>query len=318
IIGVPDSTDTIGVEKRWNLIGPNSFTAPVGSITTDPPSILSTGFYAYDDTGYVLATDLIPGRGYWTKANNPGTLHFNVPSNAPAGTPKTSARDYLAGASSIVIEDGIGHYQTLYFGPPGPDEISSAETFEMPPVPPEAGFDARFASGRMVEIHDPRPESGLSYPIRVMSWQPTVTVTWNIKGDGSVNYGLGSFSSDGSTGAIHVIEHRGSLVLSADEAAGLRLIVGSRGLPQEFALRQNYPNPFNPSTTVAYELPRAERVSMVLFNTLGERVMTVLDGQQEAGYHAVTISAENLASGVYYYRLTAGSFTSARKMILLR
>jgi len=94
--------------------------------------------------------------------------------------------------------------------------------------------------------------------------------------------------------------------------------MGSKEVPKEFALSQNYPNPFNPTTTVGYALPKAERVRLVLYTALGEEVATIVDAQQEAGFYTAVVSGERLASGVYFYRLTAGSYTSARKMLLLR
>jgi hypothetical protein len=69
---------------------------------------------------------------------------------------------------------------------------------------------------------------------------------------------------------------------------------------------------------VEYALPRAEHVRLVLYNAIGEEVSTVVDAQQDAGYHTAVVSADHLASGVYFYRLTAGSFTASRKMLLLR
>jgi len=317
LIGIPDSTDTVGLQKRWNLVGTNSFPAPVGSITTDPPAILVTGFYAYNDTGYVVASDLEPGRGYWVKANSAGTMHFNVPSIVPAAARKNTIREYLEGISSIVIEDEMGHHQALYFGA-AEKHAPSPESFDMPPVLPEAPFDARFASGRMVETHELRPGADLTFPIRILSPGSSVTVTWNIKGDESVVYSLGSGSPAEGGGSVKVMENRGSVVLPAADAATLRLMVDTRGVPKEFALGQNYPNPFNPTTTITYQLPSPEWVNLVVYNTLGERVMTVVDGPLEAGYHTARILTDNLASGVYFYRITAGSFTSARKMILLR
>ncbi len=317
IIGTPDSTDSIAVAQRWNIIGPNSFITPVSSITTDPGSILVTNFYAYDDTGYVTADSLIPGRGYWIKSNAAGTLHLNVPSNVPGGLPKASAKDLLADLSSIRIEDGAGRSQTLYFGRRS-DGSPSPELFELPPVPPDAGFDARFGSGSMVEFHDPPDAAASSYPVRILSARYPVTIRWDIKGDPGTVYTLASIAGEDAREWVAEIEGSGSRTLGRVQAQNLTLVAGSRGVPKEFSLLQNYPNPFNPTTTVAYTLPRAGRVRLVVYDALGEEVSTVLDASQDAGHYTTTISAENLASGVYFYRLTAGEFNAVRKMLLIR
>ena len=78
------------------------------------------------------------------------------------------------------------------------------------------------------------------------------------------------------------------------------------GAPAIFALSQNYPNPFNPKTTIDYDLPRRERVSLKVFNALGQEVLTLVDEVQDAGYKSVSMDASNLVSAVYYCRLAAG------------
>ena len=89
-------------------------------------------------------------------------------------------------------------------------------------------------------------------------------------------------------------------------------------LPTEFALAQNYPNPFNPSTTIEFALPEKAHVTLEIFNLLGQKVATIADGEFAAGVHAVTWQAENASSGIYFYRLNAGSEAITRKMALLK
>lgn len=89
-------------------------------------------------------------------------------------------------------------------------------------------------------------------------------------------------------------------------------------LPKTFELSQNYPNPFNPSTTLRYGLPHASFVTLTVYNTLGQQVAQLVNEQQQAGYHEVVFRGDGLASGVYFYRLDAGSFTSVKKLLLLK
>ena len=88
--------------------------------------------------------------------------------------------------------------------------------------------------------------------------------------------------------------------------------------PRAYALRQNYPNPFNPATTIAYELPHASHVSVTVYDMLGQQVSVVVDGTMEAGVHEVRFDASGLSSGLYHYRLSAGSFVQTRSMVLVR
>jgi len=90
------------------------------------------------------------------------------------------------------------------------------------------------------------------------------------------------------------------------------------GLPESFELLQNYPNPFNPITEIRYALPADCQVKLEVYNVLGEKAATLVDGQQTAGYRSMSWNASNHASGVYFYQLIAGRFSSVGKMVLLR
>ena len=89
-------------------------------------------------------------------------------------------------------------------------------------------------------------------------------------------------------------------------------------LPERIALEQNYPNPFNPSTTIRYGLPTRSHVTLTVFNTLGQQVATLVQREEEAGYHEAVFDASGLASGEYLYRLQAGEFVLTRKLVLVR
>jgi xylan 1,4-beta-xylosidase len=89
-------------------------------------------------------------------------------------------------------------------------------------------------------------------------------------------------------------------------------------IPGKFDLDQNFPNPFNPSTNIDFTLPVSGKVILTVYNQLGQQVATVADGEYSAGTHQLNFYADNLASGVYYYRIKAGSYIQAKKMILMK
>ncbi|MCA0387077.1 MAG: cellulase family glycosylhydrolase [Bacteroidetes bacterium] len=91
-----------------------------------------------------------------------------------------------------------------------------------------------------------------------------------------------------------------------------------KAAPAEFALNQNHPNPFNPSTMVKYSIPSDGFVNISVFNTLGEKVATLVNGDLSAGEYTVSFDAKDLAGGIYLCRMETGNFISTKKMVLLK
>jgi hypothetical protein len=89
-------------------------------------------------------------------------------------------------------------------------------------------------------------------------------------------------------------------------------------LPKEFALAQNYPNPFNPSTQITYAVPKAAKITLEIFDVLGRKVATLVDGVVTPGYYTANFNASSMSSGIYFYRLSSPGVTFTKKMLLLR
>jgi photosystem II stability/assembly factor-like uncharacterized protein len=110
-------------------------------------------------------------------------------------------------------------------------------------------------------------------------------------------------------------------ILKTTNGGGIVSIKGdpivSNKFPQKFTLSQNYPNPFNPITTIEFNLPKNSEVALKIFNILGEEVATLVSDRLSAGSYTYEWDASNLASGIYLYRLQAGSYIETRKMVLM-
>jgi DNA-binding beta-propeller fold protein YncE len=92
----------------------------------------------------------------------------------------------------------------------------------------------------------------------------------------------------------------------------------SQLMPDHFALSQNYPNPMNPSTTISFNLPVKSFVSLKVFDMLGREVASIISQELPAGTYARQWNAGKMSSGVYFYRLQAGSFTQTKRLVLLK
>ena len=89
-------------------------------------------------------------------------------------------------------------------------------------------------------------------------------------------------------------------------------------VPKEFALYQNYPNPFNPSTKINYSVPFDSKVIISIYSITGELVTELVNDNVAAGSYSVNFNGSNLASGIYFYRMAAGSFVKTYKMMLMK
>lgn len=90
------------------------------------------------------------------------------------------------------------------------------------------------------------------------------------------------------------------------------------GTPKEFALNQNYPNPFNPTTNIQYDIPNDVLVSIKVYDMLGREVAELVNEVKNAGRYIVGFNGSNLSSGIYYYKIKAGSFEQTRRMVLIK
>jgi len=138
-----------------------------------------------------------------------------------------------------------------------------------------------------------------------------------------------TITSDGASGAIVTWEDGRSGISPPDiyalrvDANGFLVLTAADGLAPPLQLHQNYPNPFNPTTTVTYSIPERCRVTLEIYDVSGMCVARLVDTPQEKGSYEVEWSGKDgagnsLASGIYFYRLTAGTQTISRKMVLLR
>jgi hypothetical protein len=334
--GTSFSPESIDVVTGWNMIGTISYSALTANVVPIGTSIGSL-YFAYGIGGYYSEDTMKPGLGYWVKTTGSGRL---VVSSAPAIPPSTPsslveldreqspARHSLPGVEkseefgSLNVRDAREQDRTVYFS--GANKNIDLASFELPPLPPGDVLDVRFKTQRAVAMLDagttdvPLQISGAAYPI---------TFSWDVP---AVNRGFVLEIRTGRDGVRqYPMSGNGSVVVADEDLISAKIgkVLGlEMELPKEYSLYQNYPNPFNPLTKIRYDLPKASRVSLKVYDMLGQEVLTIVDEQKDAGRYTAEMNANALPSGVYHYRLIArqsesgraGEFTSVKKLLLVK
>ncbi len=305
VAGTIKLKDTINVNSKWNIIGASGEAIATSKISSLPSGLVTTSYYGFDGS-YQAATTLQPGKGYWVKTSASGKLVMNA--FAKSSNTEEMIAQTLSRLNSLTLRDKNNHKQVLYFGK---NESSTYPEgyFELPPVPPTDAFDVRFASQRFVEQVNGENKS---FPVLIQSLDFPVTIEWKIQPNQ-----IGTWLLETENGTRE-LKNSGTVSLQSN-ALQLHSVDGSApSLPASFALNQNYPNPFNPTTVISYQLPVDSRVTLKVYNTLGEEVATLVDGFQVSGYRFAEWNADGLPSGIYQVRMVAGDYSEVRKVVLLK
>ncbi|MBN1827484.1 MAG: DUF11 domain-containing protein [Candidatus Eisenbacteria bacterium] len=337
-----DEESSINLVPGWNFVGsPFDFPIPADRARLESGGALEfeefeTEWGAFDDTlrpfeGYavyagaddrlIICPDCRPGMDVGKIETAAADFAIRILASSGSRRDRDNAAVVIGGSKADwdshdrAEQPVIGKYITVFF--PHRDWDGPAKRFRVD-ARPRIGrgetwpFEVRANTGESVEI---RFEGIETVPEEYDVWL--------------VDQAL-EVSQDLRRSARHVISKA-----SEENPGRLLLIVGtksyvdeeheSRGLlPERYVLESNFPNPFNPTTTIRFGIPRRERVTLRVYSVQGRRVASLLEGEpMEAGYHAVTWQGRSdggraVASGVYLYQLTAGSFRETRKMVLIR
>ncbi|HEY6191245.1 MAG TPA: phospholipase D-like domain-containing protein [Bacteroidota bacterium] len=316
VTGIVLSSDSVTVTAGWNIIGSLSVPVAAASVVQHPGNNINSKFYGYD-SAYSIADSIRPGKGYWVRVNQNGSLSFS----ASGAAPKVAAISLPESFNSLTVADASGNRKTLYFGAQKGDS-PDVEMYSLPPVPPPEAFDVRFRSGRSVETYTSVQAKPAVLPIQIQTAHLPLSVSWSIAAGEKTTFSLRSAGVSG--GNALQLSGTGKATFTGEVPQLLLTIAPSRPVPDRFSLEQNFPNPFNPVTTIPFAVPRQAAVTLRIFNVLGEVVGTLLQDQEyQAGYFSVGFDASRLSSGVYYYEFAAkekegGNFRQVKKLVLVR
>jgi hypothetical protein len=327
----------------WNLISGPATTVALADIS-DPEGVILPGTLFGFTQAYLQKEELEPGMGYWVRASQAGSVGIggvSTLSRQPSGNPVADLADFdridLIAAVSASTEGASGApeevvWSRLYFAGDLPHDLHEL-AFTLPPAAPGAAApDARFPGDRWViasrtaEVE--LTEAATPSPV-------ALRITPAGQHDGTTGQADAGTPAGNTTAVYQVTQwSHGQLASTARIPAGAQttLLPGTTRvtveqldereiqaqLPSEFVLEQNVPNPFNPSTTIRYALPEAAQVRLEIYTIAGQRVAVLAEGEQSAGWHTVTFDASRFSSGVYMYRLAAGSYVETRKMTLIK
>ncbi|MBI3193787.1 MAG: T9SS type A sorting domain-containing protein, partial [Ignavibacteriae bacterium] len=269
----------IPVVAGWNMVG--SISCPVATSSIVDVVVAGKPYYGFEG-GYVATTTLVPGKGYWVNASDAGTMNLSC-ATGEASSKYDNNYALLAGSSNIVIKDNEGYKQTLYLVNKNNLKVP-VETYELPPVPPTGIFDARFKSNGTVEAYTHEQGKVEEYIVKIQASSSAypLSLQWNMtdKSKSVVMYEQGDKKNQGGT----TLTSNGSMHITNPAVSSLVVkVVDAVGLPTEYALGQNYPNPFNPVTRFNVAIPQTGNVEVSVFDILGRKVSTIIDGELKAG-----------------------------------
>jgi len=295
--GYPWSPENMIVSPGWNLIGPFDENIPIGSILSNPAGIVSSNYFGYTG-GYYNPDTLKIGRGYWIRTTMAGYLYKGGADN----TPKELAANPLDNFAKLVFSSGDDVNASLYLG----NAAQITTDYSMPPVPPSGIYDVRFGTDKLVE------ELGGNHVLKISS--ATAETKLRVYNTGGMKFRI----KDGIDGSILDKELTEGTEIIIPANLNNLILETSAAIPLTYELGQNYPNPFNPVTTIKYQIPEEGKVKIAVYDVLGKEIKTLVNDFRPAGAYEVRLDSSDLSSGIYFYRMRAGSFEEMRKMVVIK
>jgi len=310
ITRIDESTFPVRLYDGWNTIGSLSDPISTEAVSLIPygsgafPTIEGDIFGYITDRGYQAVSEIRPGLGYWIKVTGQAYLQMVSSGRSKAGVNFTAVRESMqANATAVTIADAADKGTNLYIAENG--DVDAMNVFELPPLPPNGLFDVRFSNHAYVEdaVNPMIRFQGVTYP---------VTITVN---DPAHNYTVVNPISGEVLG--NIVAGRSNVITITDpNAKSIRLMGEDANLGM---LGVNVsPNPVAANGVVSVTVPDAGRVTVELFNLVGERVATLLDDVKSAGVYGVDVNAAQFPAGRYIVKVSNGGSIVTSTMTIVR
>ncbi len=314
ITGNPVDTLDITLFTGWNMISGISCDVLLSTVNDPDGIIIPNTLFGFKGIYYNTDT-LKQGDGYWIRSSDSGTVHLSCSAKASAPLARRFRLPDLTPYPTLRIANANGLEQTLWFNVELPEEVNRL-SFSLPPLPPAGAFDARFSGDMRICEGDQAV-----IEVQCSAYPLTISAENLPELPEGFRYMIREILPGGE-GKLHLLREGESVQITNPQVKSLQLD-REEIIPLTFAVEQNYPNPFNPTTEIRYSIPSDSKVEIVVYNTLGQKVKTLLSARQEAGRHSVVWDATNengnpVSSGIYFYTVTAGSNKVVKKMMYLR
>jgi fibronectin type 3 domain-containing protein len=300
----------------WNLVG-----GPAGAIAVDdiddPSAILTTApVYGYSGGMYTEAEQLIPGSGYWLYAETGGQVGLTVdltPAEASSGklfaASVTESGNELQ-SDRLVVNSSERKGILAIYG----DRLTRDEKLRYlrPPIAPGALLDVRTSEGFGVM------DTESAELLLTVSEYPVVLSLETAQGTASQSYHLVGVDENGAERQWPLVAGAEVVLTQPFESLSLLRATAGEEMISETRLEPGYPNPFNPATNIRYRLARQGEVLLEVYDLGGRRIATLVNQNQPPGAYTVGFDGAGLASGIYFVRLQAGTYTSIQKLTLIK
>jgi uncharacterized protein (TIGR02145 family) len=337
-IDTANVTSVVLDHSGWNLIS-NPFAKIV-----DWTKVLSlngltanTLLYKYSGGSYSTTTQMVPYEGYYFN-NSTGISTLKMPYNPSAALNKINSTGIVVDKDKslrILVKENNDVLSTVYAAI---DETSDND-YEVHDyfAPPEAFEQA----GLRIRNEDITPAyKYLWVDSRPMQNKPAqeFNIEFTNNSGNALQFLCPEIPSGLSNYEIALVDNRLSKlydlktnpivpVTAKKQKNTYRLVIGTKEyieklaadlVPKEYKLLQNYPNPFNPNTVITFQIPKAERVNITVYDLLGKQIKTLINENKDAGRYEIEFNAGGLSSGVYIYKIRAGKFSDSKKLILMK
>lgn len=310
----PVDSLTINLRQGWNMISGISCNLALTEVI-DPDTIIVPGTLYEFEGVYAPSDSIKESIGYWINASDSGqiTLTLNPPLFFNL-TRRFAKKLDLSQSPVLMVSDQTRAVQKLFFN----IEIKNAhykQYYSLPPLPPAGAFDARFTE-------DFRICEGNEAIIQIQSSSyPVIVSPSNLPKADGFQYVIKEMIP-GKEPMEHLLKEGASIQITNPQVKSLKL-EKRKVVLLKFSVNQNYPNPFNPETEIRYSIPGREKVEIVIYNSLGQKIRTLVSQYQDAGHYTAVWDGTNdtgrrVGSGIFFYRIKAGKYSVVKKMVLLK